>query len=95
MKVKIQYTVDMEDIPSEVDALVKRALIQLSDASTTVGNLKSYGNMSKFLKATEDARSQLVMADMLLGDCYRIITDYATAVHSAEAEEKELEQSEG
>ena len=90
MKVRIQYTVEIEDIPQEVDGLVKKALCQLADASDTVNSLDAGGNFSKFLEMVESARSQALKADMLLDDCSKIISDYAAAIHAAsEGEENE------
>jgi phosphate uptake regulator len=95
MKVRIQYTVDIENIPNEVATLVEKALVQLSEASDIVGNLDTDGNISSFLEMNENARKKMLNADMLLGDCYKIIDDYAAAKHSKTNLEEQDEETEG
>ena len=84
MKVKLQYTVDMEDIPDELECLVKKALCHLAEASDAASNLDAAGNASKFVESANNAREKMLKADLLLADCTKIMSDYAATIHGGE-----------
>jgi hypothetical protein len=83
MKVKIQYTVDMEDVPAEVEKLKDRLTHDISEAATLISQLNPHGSIAQYEKLSAIVRGHLLSADLVLSDCEAILSGYATAKHSA------------
>ena len=83
MKVKIQYTVDIDDVPEEVRSLTERSLSEISAASDLVANLNANGSIAEYEKMGAAARTHMLNADLIISDCVAILTGYAAAKHSA------------
>jgi hypothetical protein len=81
MKVKIQYTVDIDDVPLEVAALNKRVTDEILKASDISTRLDPLGSVTDYGKLSEAIRSHLLNADLILSDCEAILSGYVSAKH--------------
>jgi len=75
---KIQYTIQLENLPSEV----KNTLIKLASKADRVSDLlQSFAEKEfdaiKLAKDLEVARQELALLDANLDDCYSILSGYA------------------
>lgn len=79
MKVKIQFTVDIEEVPSEVN---KRIKLTLDDSKKIVGELEaiiSNINTNNNLQSLDDIdslRKKLAYIDSVLDDSYSVLSGY-------------------
>jgi Mg2+ and Co2+ transporter CorA len=99
-RVNIQYSVELEDLESEVNRLFKAAMRNL-DFKSPLGQL-SLG--TEGLDKVDSLRRKLAKADVMLGDVQNIIQGYvrfktqpeevAVPDSPSEAEELEMEQLE-
>jgi len=78
MKVKVTYTVDLEDIPQRVDPLFESAKKNVEKASLLLNDLKEVKDMSieKCLKQIDELRNLLLEAELTLGDCDSMLAGY-------------------
>ena len=90
MKVKIQYTVDMDDIPNEVSLLVERITNRLSPLKERLNN-SDPSNIDDFLSVVSLAREEVLRVDMLLADCEAIMQGFASAKYSTHPGSESLE----
>ena len=82
MKVKLQYTVDMDEIPHEISRLLDKATSNIDSSIVALGNASEFSSLTeteKFCDAIKSAREQMIHADLLLGDCVAIATSYNVA----------------
>jgi hypothetical protein len=78
MKVKVTYTVDLEDIPERVDPLFESAKKNVEKASLLLNDLKEVKDISieKCLKQIDELRNLLLEAELTLGDCDSMLAGY-------------------
>ena len=89
MKVKVQYTVDLDNVPREA----ARLLPKLLDFTPDIGhieNLLSDGNIVNAIEAIDQTRKTLFVADQRLSDCVSILEGYLN-VKSAPPQSEEVQ----
>ena len=79
MKVKISYTIDMENVPSEVNHFLAEVGNKLKTTSSKQIIVQD-DNVVQALKDIESLRSILLDVDTRLNDCYGILAGYNKAV---------------
>ena len=82
MKVKITYTVDLEDVPAKTDPILESAVAAMKEVSKRVSALKELKDSSieKSLKEISDIRTILMDVDFALDDCDAMLTGYLKAI---------------
>jgi len=79
-RVNIQYSIDLEELPWEVNSLISRASTKLVKASNTLSDIHQRGAASLLtLKAIKDIsllRESLANIDFILEDTTNIISGY-------------------
>ena len=94
MKVKIAYTVDLEDVEIEVQELTIRALSSLDEAVTSTqfvcDNLDTQKvSIANLIEKLDQTRAQLLKADTVLNDCQTILLGYNDILNKAEEAQDE------
>ena len=74
MEVKMQYVVDLEDIPTE--ALILLPTGDWDEEYSVIGKCLKEGNVPKALQAIDKARRQIYRADRRLVDIHSILGGY-------------------
>lgn len=90
MKAKIQFTVDMEDIPEEVRKRIEMIFYkseQSTDSIKEVVKELSENNILTATKRIDDIRKNLLFVDSVLEDSYNILVGYSNY------QAKQLEQA--
>ena len=87
MKVKISYTVDLDDVPKEIDFLIQKAEQSLGEAFDLISQLKDIKNQSieKALEEVPKIRQSMMAADIVLDDCELILSGYMSAKYATPA----------
>ena len=75
MRVKLQYTVDVHDIPREIEWMSDRLKKDMEEVVTLYQKL-DFDSMEKSMKGIEDLRTVMFDADTKLQDLYAIISGY-------------------
>ena len=78
MRVKITYTVELEQVEKETSEIMCRASSNIDDAYQEITNLQAQldtgtGDADRSLKSIHFARLKLAKADQVLEDCYHIL----------------------
>jgi len=96
MRVKLQYSVDLEEIPRETRPLLSRANSEIQDAGDHMDDVfisfDSGTDYANILDSIEEARKNLAEADFRLGDAQAILTGYLQAKHAPAVEEPDFDQ---
>lgn len=80
MRVAIQYTVELEDIPNEVCRLLgDKPLPKIAQINEIMDYVENH-NMMKALNEIDEMRKQLRNLDHTLSDCASIISGYVSVV---------------
>jgi len=85
MKVKVIYTVDLEDIPREADLLLDRVHASLDDLFIDLKKLgvtKSPGSELAAAQEIDGLRKKLYGVDTLLADTEAILRGYVATVNN-------------
>jgi len=84
MKVKISYTVDLDDVPNEINPLIEKAKKNIDGAFKSISELKKLKDHSTegAIVGIEDIRKAMMEADLALGDCESILVGYLSAKYS-------------
>jgi hypothetical protein len=92
MNVKITYSVPLEKIPSKIQGLIKEALTELENTSSTLKPFSSSidNDMIKSLDDIEKTRKKLAEVDFLLEDCYAILAGYNRTIAELKMPKEEL-----
>lgn len=80
MKAKIQFTVDMEDIPEEVRKRIEMIFYKSEQNTSSIKEVVRELSESNILSATkriDEIRKQLMLVDSVLEDGYNILVGYA------------------
>ena len=96
MRVKISYTVDIEEVEKKVAEIISNAIDDIEfanqeamrirlDLSTKVGDVESKVNM------LEEIRLKLASADQVLEDCYLILEGLRQARIQLEEHQNEIQ----
>ena len=75
MRVKLQYTVDVNDIPREIEWMSDRLKKDMEDVVELYKKL-DFDSMDKSMKGIEHLRTAMFDADTKLQDLYGIISGY-------------------
>ena len=100
MKVKISYTVELEEIPQRIAQLVEECTSAIKASTTTVeksfnDNLVKNGNVMAAMHDLEVLRSALFKADQQMAEYSSLLSNLqkAYAIASEASEEKEDDPS--
>lgn len=96
MRVKIAYTVELEEVPKEVAEIMTRATNNLDEAYQKVVKIQTEldngtGLADDHLKSIDLARRKMFTADQTLQDCQSIILALKDVVEKAEEKENEIQ----
>ena len=90
MKVKVQYAVDLDKVPSEAARLLPHLLDFTPDIGR-VEDLLSEGNIVNALQAIDQTRKEQYEVDQRLRDCASILEGYLSVKSSPPQPEKETQ----
>tara|TARA_R110000824_G_scaffold9274_1_gene41615 strand:+ start:46 stop:408 length:363 start_codon:yes stop_codon:yes gene_type:complete len=86
MRVKLQYSVDLEEVPAEARSLFSRANAEIQDAGDHMDDVfivvDSSTDYDNVLDSIEQARKNLAEADFRLGDAQAILAGYLQVKHA-------------
>ena len=87
MRVKVSYTIDMDDVPDKASEIVRAAEDVLDSCSVSLAEARSPRQMGSKVALTQiDAvRQRLAAADEYLADAYGILGGYVQMQESIEA----------
>ena len=92
MRVKLQYTVELEEVPGETRGLFSRANEEIREASDHVDDIfiaiDSGTDYESILDSIKSTRLSLSEADFRLGDAEAILTGYLQAKHASPSQEQ-------
>jgi len=94
MRVKIAYTVELEEIEGEVKEIMQKALLDIEQAlekTTTATDSLDTGNekIVSVIQSFDMARRKLAKADLILADCQEILLGYIQVLEQASEESKD------
>jgi hypothetical protein len=94
MRVKIAYTVELEEIEGEVKEIMQKALLDIEQAlekTTTATDSLDTGNekIMSVIQSFDMARRKLAKADLILADCQEILLGYIQVLEQASEESKD------
>ena len=104
MKVKIAYTIDLDDIPQKVQDFLKESEELLYSKEVKESFKKATtafceGNLQTGLELMELIRSRLIEADIKMEDCTSVLVDYQKTISQMNYEkyndEEETSNDEG
>lgn len=81
MKAKIQFTVDMEDIPEEVRKRIEMIFYKSENSTLSVKEVVkdlSEDNILSATKRIDEIRKDLLFVDAVLEDSYNILVGYTS-----------------
>ena len=93
MRVKIQYSVDLEDVPNQVERLLPEGW-EISDIREQIAEIEPDTDPIQAMKTIDYIRKQLFSLDNRLEDCYSILQGYVGVLSRGEeqpAEQPNLE----
>jgi hypothetical protein len=77
-RVNIQYSIDLEELPSEVERMLNKAVDNIDEAAKEGSSLESHSDLLTIatLSKINDLRISLTKADLVLEDMVKIINGY-------------------
>ena len=93
MRVKLQYTVDVHDIPTELEWMSDRLKKDMEDVFDIYKQL-DFDSMDKSMKNIEKLRTAMFDADTKLQDLYGIVSGYLAYISQANELPMNQKQSE-
>ena len=96
MRVKISYTVDLEEVETEVSEIMSRASLDLDFAYQEVTRIQvdldtKTGDLESKIKQLDVIRRKIAKADQVLSDCQSIIEGLDLAKKQLEEEQNEIQ----
>jgi hypothetical protein len=86
MKVKLSYTVDLDDVPNEVNTILNlKTNLKYDDMMNNVYESLSQKNYLVAIDNIDLVRKKLSAIDMVLNDCQSILTGYTKALVQQES----------
>tara|TARA_R100000388_G_C7181280_1_gene128762 strand:- start:250 stop:543 length:294 start_codon:yes stop_codon:yes gene_type:complete len=79
MKVKIAYTVDLEQIPAETAKMLENFSPKIEKISTNLKQCEKQiasEDITNAIKSLEEINSAIYECSLIVGDCYSVLTDY-------------------
>tara|TARA_R100000234_G_C4880032_1_gene126964 strand:+ start:54 stop:395 length:342 start_codon:yes stop_codon:yes gene_type:complete len=98
MEVKVQYTVDLEEIPKEVVKLLPHGVGLSENRLVNIASLVEEGSYSLSLDDIDALRLEMYKVDQRLADCQAILKGYLNVKNRPPAPENQdigLEQLQG
>jgi len=99
MRVKISYTVDLEEVPEKTSKLISQSGKDLRNISEELEDLSVSLVMDKetikIIKRVDDLRQELYKIDSLLEDTSSILIGYGKALLGASENNRALEGEDG
>lgn len=85
MKVKLSYTVDLEDVPNEVSTILNlKTNLEYDQMMKRVYEALNQKNYFAAVEHVEVLRKKLSSIDLVLSDCQSILTGYTKALVNQE-----------
>ena len=96
MRVKISYTVEMEEVEKEVAEIMSKASSDLDEAFHEIVSTQNLidtqaGNLEQYLETIDLARKRMMRADQVLEDCASILQGYQQAKKAIEEQEDAIQ----
>jgi|TARA_R100000081_G_scaffold420_1_gene235 hypothetical protein len=96
MRVKIAYTVELEEVESEVSEIMSRAASELDYAYQEVTRIQidldtNTGDLVSKIEELDNIRRKLGKADQILEDCLSILQGLDKAKKQMEEQENEIQ----
>ena len=96
MRVKISYTVEMEEVEKEVAEIMVKATNDLDEAYHEVVSTQNLidtgtGDLEQYLETIELARKRMMRADQVLEDCSSILKGYKLAIKQLEEQKDAIQ----
>jgi hypothetical protein len=82
MKVKIAYTVDLDDIPVETTKMLGNISPKIEKFSKVLKNCKNQMTLDDMLNATkslQEMNATIYECSLIINDCHSILSDYISA----------------
>jgi len=82
MKVKIAYTVDLDDIPIETAKMLGNISPKVEKFSKILSNCKNQITLDDMLNATKSLQEMnaiIYECSLVINDCHSILSDYVSA----------------
>ena len=96
MRVKLQYSVDLEEVPEETRRLFSRANGEIRDAGDHMDDIFAFidsgTDYENILDSIESARLSMAEADFRLGDAEAILQGYMQAKYAPPQEQHNFGQ---
>lgn len=93
MRVRITYSVDMDEVPTEVSCMLDRNVQQLAEVlemiEDSIGSLRTdrKADFKSLANSLDKARQKLSNFDYVLADAYAVLHGFADALDAPPAEE--------
>jgi hypothetical protein len=88
MRVKIAYTVEIEEVETEVQEIISKGLKNLEDAledaNEVCKGLNTSKDLGELILRIEETRINLFKADSNLSDCHEILMGYSSVLKKIE-----------
>lgn len=95
-KVRISFTVDLDEVPERISLLVKEAEATMNTEALRLAraasDLLDKGNVKEVLDTVNSARLSLMDIDLRLQDCQSLLTSYQTTQLELTLQQQEKEQ---
>ena len=92
MRVKLQYSVELEEVPKEARPLLSRANGEIHDAANHMDDIFAFfdtgTDYANIIDSIDQARKNLAEADFRLGDVEAILGGYLQAKHAPSQEQQ-------
>ncbi len=82
MKVKIAYTIDLDDIPVETAKMIGNISPKIEKFSKILANCKKQITLDDMLNATkslQEMNDAIYECSLVINDCHSILSDYISA----------------
>ena len=93
MRVKIAYTVELEEVENEVKEILGKGITDideaLSDSMHVLSELDSGQELPYLVETLDLSRRKLARADAVLADCQTILDAYSQVLQKLEEEQNE------
>ena len=96
MRVKITYTVELEDVEEEVAEIMSKATDALDFSYQELVRIqldldKKVGNIDNQIEKIDIIRRKMMKADQVLEDCHSILHGYRVAKEKIKEKENEIQ----
>lgn len=96
MRVKITYTVELEDVEQEVAEIITKATEELDFSYQELTRVQfdldtKVGNIQQQIETIDLIRRKMMKADQVLEDCHSILHGYKIAKEKLKEKESEIQ----